>query len=281
MLAAVLAAVLSLCGCEMPESNATALSAAEMTAHFIDVGQADSIFVELPEGETMLVDAGNNKDGGTVVGYLHSLGVEKIDYLVGTHPHADHIGGMDDVIDEFEIGDFYMPRATTNTKTFEEVLDAAERKGLKIKTAKAGKSLFETENAACEILSPVEDKYSNLNEYSAVLMLTCGNVRFLLTGDMEAKNETEIAGDVHADVLKVAHHGSDTSSTDKFLKRVSPEYAVISVGENNKYSHPSDAVVDRLEADGAKILRTDRDGTVIIATDGENITYKTEKGDKN
>ena len=112
-------------------------------------------------------------------------------------------------------------------------------------------------------------------------MLTYGNVRFLLTGDMEAKNETEIAGDVHADVLKVAHHGSDTSSTDKFLKRVSPEYAVISVGENNKYSHPSDAAVDRLAADGVKILRTDRDGTIIIATDGENIKYKTEKGDKN
>lgn len=267
-------ALIFLCSCA---TRADLMPGSAMTVHFIDVGQADSIFIELPEGKTMLVDAGGNSDGEKVCDYIRSCGGGKIDYLVGTHPHADHIGGMDDVIREFEIGEFYMPKVSANTKTFEDVLDAAAEKEMKIKTAKAGKYIFETESASCRILSPAEEKYSGLNEYSAVLMLSCGNVNFLLTGDAEAENEYAISGNIGADVLKVAHHGSSSSSTEAFLKRVNPDYAVISVGADNKYSHPSDEVVKRLSQCGAKILRTDVNGDIIIETDGENILYRTEK----
>lgn len=249
-----------------------------MSVHFMDVGQADSIFIELPDGKTMLVDAGGNSDGKRVCEYIRSRGGERIDYLVGTHPHADHIGGMDDVIREFEIGELYMPKVSASTKTFDDVLDAAEEKEMKIKTAKAGKYIFETESTSCRILSPTEEKYSDLNEYSVILMLSCGDVDFLLTGDAEAENEYALSGNIGADVLKVAHHGSDTSSSAAFLKRVNPDYAVISVGAGNKYSHPSENVLKRLAQCGTKILRTDVDGDIIISTDGENIFCKTEKG---
>lgn len=269
------AALIFLCSCV---SSANLMPDSVMSVHFMDVGQADSIFIELPDGKTMLVDAGGNSDGKRVCEYIRSRGGERIDYLVGTHPHADHIGGMDDVIREFEIGELYMPKVSASTKTFDDVLDAAEEKEMKIKTAKAGKYIFETESTSCRILSPTEEKYSDLNEYSVILMLSCGDVDFLLTGDAEAENEYALSGNIGADVLKVAHHGSDTSSSAAFLKRVNPDYAVISVGAGNKYSHPSENVLKRLAQCGTKILRTDVDGDIIISTDGENIFCKTEKG---
>lgn len=244
---------------------------------FIDVGQADSILCKLPDGKVMLVDAGNNKDGKNVCQFIENEGIDKIDYLVGTHPHADHIGGMDDVINSFDIGEIFMPKASATTKTFEDVLDAISNKGMTVTTAKQGVVIDENESFSAKFLSPVKDSYKKTNEYSAVIMLKYGDNSFLLTGDMESYNESEISDDVKADVLKVAHHGSDTSSSEAFIKRVSPKLAVISVGEGNSYGHPSETVIKRLSDAGATILRTDKNGTITVQSDGKNIDYTTEK----
>ena len=164
----------------------------QLKVHFLDVGQADSILVQMPNGQNMLVDAGNNDDGNTVVNYLRNAGVKQIDYLVGTHPHEDHIGGLDTVIKNFSISKIYMPNVTTTTKTFEDVLLAIKAKGLKISTAKAGVEIVNSDNCNAVLLAPISDKYEDLNDYSAVIKVTYSNVSFLLTGDAQEQSELEM-----------------------------------------------------------------------------------------
>ena len=246
---------------------------APLSAHFIDVGQADSTLVRLPDGKTMLIDAGDNKTGIKVVAYLNNLGIERIDYLVATHPHADHIGGMADVINDFDIGRVYMPDVTTNTKTFESMLDAIEKKNIPVTKATAGVNIFTENGISADIIAPNSPTYKEMNNYSAVVRLVYGNTVYLFMGDAETLSEDEITADVRADVLKVGHHGSDTSSGENFILRVSPRVAVISVGEGNSYGHPKDEVIDRLRGSGATVFRTDKDGTVVIGSDGKNIIY--------
>ena len=173
-----------------------------------------------------------------------------------------------------------MPRATANTKTFEEVLIAIKKKGLKIETATAGKKVLEGEVSAV-FLSPSGEYYEELNDYSAVLKLTYGDKSFLFMGDAEALAEKEILQkfDVKSNVLKVGHHGSSTSSHNAFLKAVNPEIAVISVGEGNDYGHPHKSVLNRLEKIGTRLYRTDLNGTVKIYCDGKSIEVKCEKGE--
>jgi len=245
-----------------------------LSVHFIDVGQADSILVMLPSKENMLIDAGNNDDGEEVVKYLKSQNIKKIDYLVGTHPHEDHIGGLDTVINAFKIGKVYMPKVTHTSKTYEDVLYALKSKGLKVISAKAGVNIISLDNLNIDILAPCEDKYEELNNYSAVIKLTYYNNKFLFMGDAEALVEKQITADVSANVLKVSHHGSNTSSSKDFLEKVSPHIAVISVGKNNDYNHPHKTILDRLKGVKAKVLRTDNSGTIVIESDGENISIK-------
>jgi len=268
----------SLTTCDiLTEVNTVITDDGKLSVHFIDVGQADSIFIKLPTGKTMLIDAGNNIDGEDVVRYIRRQGVDTIDYLIGTHPHADHIGGMDDVIENLNIENIYMPRVTADTMTFEEVLLAIKDKGLKITEVKAG-TLVTDETVRAEFVAPCGSYYEELNDYSAVLKLTYGNKTFLFTGDAEELSEREILRkyDVDADVLKVGHHGSNTSSCYEFLKAVSPEIAVISVGENNDYKHPSKKILNRIEKTGATVYRTDLNGNIILICDGENIDVVTE-----
>ncbi len=247
----------------------------ELRVSFIDVGQGDSEFIELPNGETMLIDAGTNETGKNVVDYIKSLGYTSINYVVGTHPHEDHIGGLDDVIKTFDIGSIYMPKITADTKTFEDVLDAAESKNLMINTAKSGVSIMDTEDLSVKFLAPTLDSYENTNDYSAVVKVVYGDTSYLFTGDAEDFSESLITDDVNADVLKVGHHGSSTSTSTEFLKKVSPSSAVISCGKDNSYGHPHSETLQKLADMGTAVYRTDELGTIVSVSDGKTITFDT------
>lgn len=247
----------------------------ELRVSFIDVGQGDSEFIELPNGETMLIDAGTNETGKNVVDYIKSLGYTSINYVVGTHPHEDHIGGLDDVIKTFDIGSIYMPKVTADTKTFEDVLDAAESKNLIINTAKSGVSIMDTEDLSVKFLAPTLDSYENTNDYSAVVKVVYGDTSYLFTGDAEEFSENLITDDVNADVLKVGHHGSSTSTSTEFLKKVSPSSAVISCGKGNSYGHPHSETLQKLADMGTAVYRTDELGTIVSVSDGKTINFDT------
>ncbi|MFB0919832.1 MAG: MBL fold metallo-hydrolase, partial [Oscillospiraceae bacterium] len=243
-----------------------------LTVHFLDVGQGDAEFIELPDGKTMLIDAGESEYGDTVVNYIKGLGYKKVDYLVATHPHADHIGGMTKVVQSFAIGAVYMPNTTTTTQTYSSLLTAIKSAGLTITAAKAGVNMFSANGLTADIIAPVGTSYDDLNNYSAVIKLSYKNNSFLFMGDAEELSENEITANVKADVLKVGHHGSNSSTGQDFLSKVAPKYAVISVGTGNDYGHPAQITLDKLSAIGAAIYRTDKDGTVIFKSDGTNIT---------
>lgn len=231
-----------------------------LQVYYFDMGQADSMLIK-NENQTMLIDAGNNADGQMLVQNLKILNVNKIDYLVGTHPHEDHIGGLDDIIENFEIGTIYMPKVQTNTKTFEDVLDAAANKNLKITTPNKGDT-FQIGEAKCKILS-VTNNAQNLNLSSIVIQMNFDKISYLFTGDAEKEIENKLELD-KINVLKVAHHGSGTSSNEKFVNKIAPEIAIISVEKENPYGHPDETVLNTLEKIGSKIYRTDEVGNIMI-----------------
>lgn len=263
---------------EKPSDNLipNVVESAKLIVNFIDVGQADSIFIELPNNKTMLIDAGNNEDDETVINYIKNLNYDTINYVVGTHPHEDHIGGLDTVINTFNVENIYMPKIQHNTATFEDVLFAIQNKGLEINTAKAGTSILNIDNLNIDILAPVNDSYEELNNYSAVVKITYGNKSLLFTGDAESLSENEITADLKADILKLGHHGSDTSTSREFLSKVKPTYAVISVGKDNSYGHPSNDVLALLDEFNVNIFRTDEQGTIIARSDGNMISINKE-----
>ena len=243
----------------------------DVLVHFIDVGQGDSVFAQLPNGETMLIDAGEN--GYDVVDYISSYGEDTLDYVIATHPHSDHIGGMTDVINTFEVKKFFMPDASNNTASFENMLDALIFRDVNAQYIKAGDVICNKDGLKIEVLSPGKNGFDDLNDMSAVVKLTYKNKSFLFTGDAEKNAEKQIKGNVKADVLKVGHHGSDTSTGKAFLDKVDPDVAVISVGEDNDYNHPDNRVIKRLESKNITIFRTDISGDILIGTDGEKIIY--------
>jgi len=244
---------------------------------YIDVGQADSILIEQGTS-SMLIDAGNNEDSDTVYNYIAGQGITKLNYIVGTHPHEDHIGGLDYVINSFKVGEIYMPRVTSNTKTFLDVMSAIKAKGMKITVPTVGET-FKVGNATATILAPNSSNYEDLNNFSIVIRLTFGNNSFMFDGDAEDISENEILSkglNISADVLKVGHHGSSSSTTQAFLDKVNPKYTVISVGQDNSYGHPHKSTMDKLKAKGIKVYRTDESGTIVATSDGKNITFNTK-----
>jgi len=248
-----------------------------LTVHFIDVSQGDSIFIELPNDEVMLIDAGEKDYGEIVSSYIDDLNYEKIDYVIGTHPHTDHIGGLSTVINDFEIKNIYMPKVTTNTKTFLNLLNTIDNKNLVINTAKSGVDIINTDDLLVTILSPILDNYEEINNYSVVLKIIYKDTSFLFTGDIESLVEKEILDEVDVDVIKIPHHGSDTSSSKDFVNSVSAKYGIIQVGNDNSYNHPHKKIVNRWENTGTMIYRNDLDGNIIVRSDGKSYDIWKEK----
>lgn len=254
------------------ETTVNADMSGELIVDFIDVGQADSILVRNNE-HAMLIDAGNNEDGEDVVKFIKDKGIRKLDYLIGTHPHEDHIGGLDDVINSnLGIENIMMPKISTNTKTFEDVLDAISNKGLTVIAPKKEET-FQLGEAKCEVMTDSILDKDNLNLSSIIIRLEYGNTSFLFMGDAEKENEKQINWP-KTDVLKVGHHGSNTSSTEKFLQQVKPKYSIIMVGKDNTYKLPKETTIDNLNKVGSQIYRTDENGTIEIVSNGKEIIKK-------
>jgi len=252
----------------------------ELKIHYINVGQGDSILIQQGDA-TMLIDAG--PDANTTANYLKGQGIKKIDILVGTHPHADHIGGMPAVINGFEINKIYMPKVTHTSKIFENTMESIKAKGMKISTPHPGDS-FKLGNADCTILAPNSSSYDNLNNYSIVLRIKFGNNSFIFDGDAESLSEGEILQkqlDIQSDVIKLGHHGSKTATSQSYLNKVNPKYAVISCGKGNSYGHPHAETMAKLKERNIKVYRTDENGTIICTSDGENIKFSCEPGSYN
>lgn len=248
-----------------------------LKVHYLDVGQGDSIFIELPNNETMLIDAAESYQSENIINYLKNLNYQKIDYVIGTHPHTDHIGGLKDIINTFEIGKIYMPKVVSTTKTYENLLMTIKEKNLKINTAKAGTSIIDTDTLKINILAPNNSTYTELNNYSVVTKITYGTTKFLFMGDAEKLSENEIKENVTADVIKIGHHGSNTSSSIDFIKKVNAKYGIISVGLNNKYNLPKEETITNWENSGTKIYLTSINGTITAISDGTNIKIESEK----
>ena len=238
---------------------------------YLDVGQADSILIQTGE-ENMLIDAGNNDDGNGIVKYLKEQNINGFKYVIGTHAHEDHIGGMDDIIYNFSIEHFYMPDVITSTKTYEDVLDALLSKDIKYETPNIDDT-FNLGSATIKVIYIGTDE-KDLNNTSIVLKLKYKNAEFLFMGDLEKSIENKLLDkDIKADILKVGHHGSDSSSSKEFIEKVKPSISIISVGKGNKYGHPKSNTIDLLNKNNSKILRTDELGTVIITSDGYKVNY--------
>jgi competence protein ComEC len=251
----------------------------ELKVHYINVAQGDAILIQC-DGENMIIDAGANDKAELVNYYLQDQGVEKLDYVIGTHPHADHVGGLDVVIDNYDIGKVIMPEVTATTETFKDVINSINNKGLKITIPKTG-TTYQLGKASFEILAPNGSDYSDINNYSIVIKLTYGNTSFLFTGDCEDVSEEEMVAsglDLKADVLKIGHHGSRDSTTDEFLSEVNPDYAVISVGRLNNYGHPHKDVMDKLKDKNIVVYRTDESGTIVALSNGNKITFNVVPG---
>ena len=262
--------------------SASAASSTQAMIYYLDVGQGDSELIRLPGGENILIDTGTGETADKLVSLLQELGVKRVDHLIATHPHEDHIGGMESVVRKIPVGKIYMPKVADKqiptTRTYEGLIDAISDKKMKITQAKAGMTIPLSGQAKLELLAPNGTQYDDLNNYSVVAKLTYGQKTFLFTGDAEKLSEKEMLGknyDLKCDVLKCGHHGSSSSTSAAFLKAVSPQFAVISCGLNNDYGHPNKEVLSRLQKAGVKVYRTDLQGTILARCDGRSITFET------
>ena len=242
--------------------------------HYIDVGQGDSILIQVND-KNMLIDAGPKSNKDDIINYLNSQKIEKLDYVIATHPHEDHIGNMADIIKKYTIVNFYAPKVTHTSKIFENMIDALKEKDMKIKVIREGTNTINLgENTNVSVYAPVSNKYDDLNNYSPIIKISYKNNSFLFTGDAEKLSEDEVLNksyNLKADVLKVGHHGSSSSTSNNFLKEVTPSIAVIMVGNDNDYGHPNKETLNSLKNKNIKIYRTDLDKTIILYSDGNNV----------
>lgn len=245
--------------------------------HFIDVGQGDSSLIITPKGNTILIDAGDEAHAKKVVSYIREQGIEKLDLVIATHPDADHIGGMDKVIKNFDIDVFAMPDVSAKTNQYKQIQRELKTKKMKATRLYQGDEVQIDDDIDFEILSPVKGKkYDDTNEYSIVAKIVYKDTSFILMGDATMENEVDIINnvpDIDIDVLKLGHHGSSTSSSDYFITKTSPNIAIISCGKNNKYGHPHQEVMRVLKKHGVTPYRTDEMGDIVITSDGKEIKY--------
>lgn len=269
--------ILLICSCSPFKNNS--FSKNDLEIHFIDVGQGDAILIHF-NSKTLLIDSGPKESASSIISYLNKYNVNTINYLIATHPHEDHIGNMAYIIKNFNILSFYSPKCKGSGKTYENMIDALKYKKLKINVLKSSNSPISLDkDTSITILSPDDKNFSdknNLNNYSAVILLKYKNTSFLFTGDAEKEAEQNILAkhsNIKADVLKIGHHGSDSSTTESFLKAISPSLAIISAGKDNPYGHPHKNTLKLLSKYKIKCLRTDIDGTIKIVSDGNRIKY--------
>lgn len=248
--------------------------AGKLEVHFIDIGQGDATLIKT-DGHAMLIDAGNNSKGTAVQNYLKKQGVKKLDYVIGTHPDADHIGGLDVIIYKFDCGKVLLPGYKKETKTYADVEASLKAKGYKALNPSVGEE-FQLGKAAFTVIAPAERKFDSANDYSVAIRLEHGKNHFLLIGDAEEDSEQEMLKSgqkLDANVYKVSHHGSKTGTSEELLGAVNPTYAVISCGEDNAYGHPHAEVMNLLRKEGVKVFRTDEQGTIVAVSDGEKIIW--------
>jgi len=260
---------------EVTDEGSYVFSEGQLEIHFIDVGQADSTLI-LCDGDSMLIDGGDENAGTLVQNYIFKQGIGKLNYVIGTHPDSDHYGGLDVIITKFDCENILLPDYKKDTKACESVYDAVFYKNYNVTNPVTG-DVFNLGGAKITILAPIHYDYGEeSNNYSICILIEYGSKRFLFTGDAEKEVETDLVNSnylIKADVYKVGHHGSGSSTTDDFLSAVDPEYAVISCGEGNEYGHPHAAVLNRLRKDNVKVFRTDEQGSIICYCDGESISW--------
>lgn len=263
----------------IPEPPAELPDNSTFEIHFIDVGQGDCSLV-VCDGKAMLIDGGESSESSKVYAYLKSHGVDHLDYMVATHAHSDHIGGLSGALNYASVGTAFCPVTEYDSKTFSSLVKYLGNQNASITVPSAGDT-FALGSAHVQILGP-QKNYDDPNDTSIVLKITYGETSFLFTGDAERTAEADIldAGyDLSATVLKVGHHGSDTSTSYPFLREIMPEYAVIQVGKDNSYGHPTEDTLSRLRDADVKVYRNDLQGTIICTSDGESVTFSTEKNE--
>lgn len=261
-------------GAGLTETVYNDIADGETAVHFIDVGQGDCELIDAG-GSYVLIDSGEYSEAGKVTGYLNNLGVSRLEYIIVSHPHSDHMGSMAKIVETFDVGTVIMADITEEmlpvTSSYVKLIEAIDRKNIPIAFAEAGDS-FTLNDGRLLILAPVKD-YDDLNNYSLVVKYIHGDNSFLFTGDIEEKAERDIIGygsDVSAEVLKIPHHGSDTSSCKIFIQSVNPQYGVIEVGDSNDYGHPHSEPMKLYEKLGVKIYRTDMQGNIVFVSDGKD-----------
>lgn len=281
LLTLILALCAASCSIRTPKQADLYEEGVKLYVHFIDVGQGDCTLLE-SDGEFVLIDAGEAGYGSEVVKYIKARGASSLKYIIATHPHSDHIGGLAKVIDKIDTENFITVETDQSTRTWLNVLDAVDEHDVNYIDAVPG-DVYRFGEAQFTILAPLGSGYEGYNDYSVVTKVECGAISFLLTGDAEKQSEKEMiasGADLHADVLKCGHHGSSTSSTANFLKAVMPAYAVISCGADNDYGHPHKETLKKLSLLGCAVYRTDRLGTVIARTDGITVNFCTVDGER-
>ena len=241
----------------------------ELNIFYLDVGQGDSTFITI-NGSNMLIDSGNAQDGYYIVQFLKAQNIDKIDYFILTHCDEDHIGGAYKILEELQIGTLYIPNKENDTQTYERLLNAIERNNVNVdKTLKASKETqYAIGNANWKVLSV--DAKNNLNDSSIVIELDYGNNKYLFMGDATTRVEETVEWN-EVDVLKVAHHGSNSSTSQLFLEKIKPKYAIISVGKDNSHNLPDIDIIERLKNNNIKIYRTDENNTIWLTSDGTEI----------